>query len=132
MSTLPTTIAALWLLTMGQRPQGACLHGSAESADQRSRRESAMRFVKELQVNEGRFQSESGRYGSLTEIRGTALAPTGFVPRVVYDQWGYVVSVKDALDPCGFALFGDENGVVYEGRPAPDGTGSRTDAGGRG
>src|SRR5690349_12300450 len=119
MTALLTTMAALWLFTAGPAPQDTCLHGATESADQRTRRESAMRFVKEIQDNEGRFQSANGRFGSLSDVRGSAVAPTGFVPRLVFDQWGYVISVKDALDPCGFALFGDDNSVVYEGRPAP-------------
>jgi hypothetical protein len=33
------------------------------------------------------------------------------------DQFGYMIKVTDALDPCGFALFSDERGVVFEALP---------------
>jgi hypothetical protein len=31
--------------------------------------------------------------------------------------WSYVLSLKDLLDPCGFTLFSDEHGVIYEAYP---------------
>jgi len=38
----------------------------------------------------------------------------GFVPRLIVNQWGYLISLKDIFDVCGFALFSDEQGVIYE------------------
>ena len=44
-------------------------------------------------------------------------APVGFIPKLLFDQWSYVVSLKDYFDACGFALFSDERGVIYEAHP---------------
>jgi hypothetical protein len=53
----------------------------------------------------------------------------------VADQWTYAIALKDLFDACGFALFSDEQGVVYEAvrRPiqavAPRPPGNAPDAG---
>ena len=37
--------------------------------------------------------------------------------RVYTDHAGFVVSLKDSLDPCKFGIFSDESGFVYEKAP---------------
>lgn len=94
-----------------------CLHRSDESAGERSRRQAAVKFVDDVNVVQARRQRETGRYASLADIQQAHTAPLGFVSRLVLDQFGYVIRVVDALDPCGFALFSDERGVVFEAHP---------------
>ena len=101
---------------LGQGQQ--CLHSGDESVGERLRRQAAVDFVVELNAAQTRQQRATGRYASLGEIRQAASAPLGFVPRLVADQFGYIIKVVDALDPCGFALFSDERGVVFEAQPS--------------
>jgi hypothetical protein len=107
---------AFVVLTEGALGQ-QCLHRADESAEQRSRRQMAVNFVVELNAAQTRQQRETGRYASLAEIRQSTTAPLGFVPRLVIDQFGYMIKVTDALDSCGFTLFSDEHGVVFEAQP---------------
>src|SRR5687767_8629032 len=98
----------------GQR----CLHRADESAREYSRRQAAVKFIAEVNAAQTRRQKETGRYATLAEIQRASTAPLGFVPRLVLDQFGYVIKLVDALDPCGFVLFSDEGGVVFEAYPA--------------
>jgi len=94
-----------------------CLHKATQSDDQRARRHAAARFVAQVNAAQTRSHRELGRYVPL-EVGGVlSEVPVGFVPRLVFDQWGYVLSVKDLFDPCGFTLFSDEHGRIYEAHP---------------
>jgi len=53
----------------------------------------------------------------LHELRELPPLPVGFVPKLMTDQWSYVMSLTDLFDPCGAAMFLDERGVVYHGHP---------------
>jgi hypothetical protein len=47
-----------------------------------------------------------------------AAIPEGFAVHLATDgSTGYVFSVKDTLDPCRFALFSDQAGLIYTGEP---------------
>jgi hypothetical protein len=76
--------------------------------------------VQAVNALEARAHKERGSYVVLSES-GAPTAPVGFVPRLVFDRWGYLLIVKDLFDPCGFALISDEHGVVYEARPMASG-----------
>ena len=52
-------------------------------------------------------------------MRGLSSTPVGFIPTFLYDEWSYIVSLKDYFDGCGFALFSDERGVIYHSHPRP-------------
>jgi hypothetical protein len=45
--------------------------------------------------------------------------PAGMVVQFAVDRGGsgYVFTVKDARDPCGFAVFSDQDGVIYRAQP---------------
>jgi len=97
-----------------------CLHGPDESAAERARRRAAVVFLQEVNAAQARIQRERGSFVPLVEAVSLAAVPVGFVPRLVFDRWGYVVTLKDALDPCGFALVSDHDGLIYEARPVAD------------
>jgi hypothetical protein len=109
--------ASIGFLLTAEAQGQQCLHRGEESAGERLRRQAAVDFVVELNAAQTRQQRETGRYASLAEVRQSTTAPLGFVPRLVVDQFGYMIKVTDALDPCGFALFSDERGVVFEALP---------------
>jgi hypothetical protein len=94
-----------------------CIDSVEVSPQQRSRRDAAVRFIQAVNALEARWHQERGTYVALSEGRAPA-APVGFVPRLVFDRWGYVIVVKDLFDGCGFALISDEHGVVYEAHPS--------------
>jgi hypothetical protein len=109
------TIAIVGLAEHAQGQQ--CLHRSDESAGERLRRQAAVKFIDDVNIAQARRQRETGRYALLAEVQQGAIAPLGFVPRLLMDRFGYAIKVVDALDPCGFALFSDERGVVFEAHP---------------
>jgi hypothetical protein len=94
-----------------------CLHRADESAGDRSRRHTAVAFVAAVNAAQARHQREAGAYASLGEIKPAGNAPLGFVPRLILNPFGYAIKVVDTLDPCGFAVFSDERGVVFEAHP---------------
>jgi hypothetical protein len=88
-----------------------------EGAVDRSRREAVLRFVERVREREQAEWLDHGTYVALADTGVLSDAPVGFVPRLVFDRWGYLLSVKDLFDPCGFAVFSDEFGIVYEALP---------------
>jgi hypothetical protein len=46
-------------------------------------------------------------------LQRVSAPPDGFVARVTVDQNGYALSIKDSMDPCGFAYFSDQDGTIY-------------------
>ena len=109
-------IAAVLLVPTSSRAQ-QCLHGPAESQNQRARRDAAVRFLAQVRAAQALSQRERGTYAPLDSARNLRNLPVGFVPRLVFDRWSYIISVEDVLDPCGFTLFSDEHGLIYEAHP---------------
>lgn len=97
----------------------SCLHGPDESETERGRRTAAIAFVAQVNAAEAKLQRERGTYVALVDAVGMTTVPLGFVPRLTFDRWSYAISLKDVLDPCGFALFSDQDGLVFEARPLP-------------
>jgi hypothetical protein len=83
---------------------------------------SAVRYVQEFKAIQSRLHEQEGSYAPLARVEatGSLSAPFGFVPRLTLDRWSYVVILKDGLDPCGFALFTDQDSVIYNAHPVID------------
>jgi hypothetical protein len=43
--------------------------------------------------------------------------PAGFEVMLAAEQDVFAVVLKDTRDPCFFALFSDQKGLIYSGRP---------------
>lgn len=54
---------------------------------------------------------------ALNEAAGVGAPSVGFVFRILFDRWSYLISLKDFFDSCGFTLFADEHGIIYESHP---------------
>jgi hypothetical protein len=108
------------LFSAGTAQAQDCLHGADETSSERARRLTALQIVREINAAQVRLDRERGTYVPLGQATAVGRIPLGFVFRVTFDQWGYAVSAKDTLDPCGFSFFSDQDGVVYEARPASD------------
>jgi hypothetical protein len=112
----------LSLLAVGPTPASSqdCDPGGGtrvQDVQDRQRREAAVKYLKGLHLAQVRAQSDTGRFAALYELRNLPALPVGFVPKLLADQYSYVVSVKDLFDSCGVALFIDDRGVVYVGKP---------------
>ena len=94
-----------------------CLHKGDESVDQRARREAAIRYLETVKRAQAVSQRTQGTHVPLNEASGIDRTPVGFLPRLLFDRWAYLISLKDFFDPCGFTLFSDERGVIYEAYP---------------
>ena len=99
--------------------KGACLHGTSERADQRARRVAALEYVKRVTFIEGEGKLQAQQYYTLTDLPQLPPVPQGFKVQLSTDGTTYVLSLKDAQDPCGFAYFSDQDGVIYTATPAP-------------
>jgi hypothetical protein len=95
----------------------ACLHGPAEAAAQRTRRNGALEYAKVLNRLQAEGFLQAQRYFLLDTLPGLPPLPKGFAAQLSTDGATYAFSVKDTLDPCGFAYFSDQTGVVYSATP---------------
>ena len=97
--------------------------GTDESVDQRARRRTAFRYLRDVNAAEARLHQQRGTFASLVDAEATGLSrvPFGFVARLTFDRWSYAVILKDALDPCGSGFFADQDGVIYAARPITEG-----------
>jgi|SRR5712691_1866673 len=118
-----TTAAATALIVAGvllaattpEVPQ--CLHDARESVDQRTRRQAAVGYLRQVNTAQAGSWKERRTFLPLAEAAGSNSIPFGFVPRLTFDRWSYTVSLKDVLDPCRFSLFSDQDNVIYEAHP---------------
>ena len=115
--TLAIVMFAAVMLTATISPAQICLHGPTESPDQRLRRNAAIRFVQQVNDAQERLRVQNRKFGRLDELSVGASAPAGFVPRLTADDWSYSIVLKDLFDDCGFMIFSDQDGVIYEGHP---------------
>ena len=111
--------ALMLTLAMPSQATGPCLHGAGEYPSQRTRRIEAMAYLSHVNAAQARVRRDGGSFAPLSSL-GLAAAPVGFVPRLTFDQWNYQISLKDVLDSCGFALFSDQDGVIYAAQPVTE------------
>ena len=94
----------------------ACRHDDRESPEDKRRREQAFELVRSINQMEAESFSKTSRYLAKSELQVGAL-PSGFVLNVLADKTGFIVAMKDRLDPCRFGIFSDEEGIVYGSTP---------------
>lgn len=100
-----------------QPPARACLHGDDESPEQRARRVAALALARDVNTMEAMTAAKAkGVYQPLANLALNRPTPDGFRLQLITDGSGYAFSVKDTLDPCMFAFFSDQSGVILVGR----------------
>ena len=98
----------------------SCLHGASEKADQRTRRLAALAFVERVNFIEGEGKLQAQQYFSLEDLPQLPPLPAGFKAQLSNDGTTYTMSLKDTLDPCAFAYFTDQDGVIYSAAPVTE------------
>lgn len=114
MPTLRTLIITMAMLLTSAGAHGEeCLPQDIDAAS-RVRRDVALAYLSAVNSAQLQQQRQRGKYAPLNELTNMPSAPVGFVPKLLIDRWSYIVTLKDYFDVCGFALFSDERGVIYE------------------
>ena len=111
-STVPSTAPSAQLAGVP-----ACLHDDRERPSDRDRREQALSLAKAVHEAEGMAAERARLYVALPQLRGLPRTPRGFELRLYTDSHGYIMSLKDSLDPCRYGIFSDEAGILYEKAP---------------
>jgi len=62
------------------------------------------------------FQAQNRRYGQISDL-AVGAEPDGFRSQLTTDGTTYSLSVKDTVDACHFALFSDQQGLIYTSQP---------------
>jgi hypothetical protein len=95
----------------------ACLHGEAEVPAERVRRFQALAVARDVNTMEAAAAAQAnGLYQPLLKLELTRPTPDGFRLQLTTDGTNYAFSVKDLLDPCMFAYFSDQSGIILVGR----------------
>ena len=99
-----------------------CLHGPTERAEDRQRREQAVRVARDLNSQQAvaTASGPSAQYKRLGEMNLREI-PDGFsITLHTNGRRTYAFSLKDFNDPCYFAVFSDQDGHIYTSHPQPD------------
>ena len=83
---------------------------------QLARHTSAITVARQIKIAEADRFARTKRYVPLPELPGVTV-PNGFEAHVLTDGSTYMSSVKDAQDTCKFAVFSDQNGLIYTAAP---------------
>ena len=116
-ATVLIVTAAFWTGRTVVAQQPACLHGQDEAAAQRDRRQQALRLTRQINTLENVARNRARQYQPVTALPNVSAPPQGFAVHFATDGAPYAFSVKDTLDPCSFAYFSDEAGLIYTGQP---------------
>lgn len=95
--------------------QPACLHGPQPTAAEEARRRSAVAFTRHVNTMQVRVLAATKSFQSEGELPLTQAVPDGFVFRMTATSQSYAFSVQDARDPCRFAFFSDQGGLIFAG-----------------
>ncbi len=94
-----------------------CLHDSRSVAADRARRDGAINLARAINEAQATAVQATRRYQPLSALPDLPVTPRGFELRFYTNGEGYILSVKDTLDPCRYGLFTDQHGRLYEMSP---------------
>jgi hypothetical protein len=96
----------------------SCLHEAAtETESEQARRGLALRLARAINTAEMQVFSTQKKFTAIEQLPISAGVPQGFVAALSTDSQSYAFSIKDTIDPCRFAYFSDQNGVIFNGQP---------------
>ena len=80
-------------------------------------RRAALEFARLINTTELRAHSQAQAYYALGDLHTIPAPPDGFKAQLSSDGTSYTFSLKDSLDPCHFAFFSDQEGLIYTATP---------------
>ncbi len=92
--------------------QPACLHGPQETPEQAARRRAALTFTRQVNTLQAKVGA-TGAYVTADQVQFAV--PEGFEFRLAAAPKSYAFSVRDNTDPCRFAFFSDQQGLIFQG-----------------
>jgi hypothetical protein len=95
-----------------------CLHGAGETAADRARREQAVQYAAKVNAAESRSVPRVQKYRPLDELPNLPPLPAGFDIQFHSDGLTYTFSLKDTRDACHYAIFSDQDKLLYEAIPS--------------
>ncbi len=110
-------LAVAFCAQIGSSSAQTCLHGRSEPAEERARREHALKIAHQINIAEAFAKQSGGKYRPLSELVNVPAPPSGFAVRLLTDGAAYTLSMKDERDACRYAIFSDQDGRIYEGYP---------------
>jgi hypothetical protein len=117
---LPAACLGIVLAALTTSPasarQDACFQGQGETTVEATRRRDAVGLVRAVNTAQAAAFGRTGRYQPLANVT-VPVTPTGFALQFALSDTGYVFSVKDTLDPCRYAYFSDQAGLIYTAQP---------------
>ena len=103
-----------WGLTPTQAD--SCDPKAPPTEAQTARRHAAVNVARQINTAEAAIWRSAQRYAPLDGLAAVTV-PEGFEAQVSTDGTTYTFSVKDKQDACGFAVFSDQNGLIYNASP---------------
>jgi hypothetical protein len=96
-------------------PAQGCTPGTA-TTEQQAWRWQAVQFARRINTAESKAFATGHAYLPLAALPDVG-TPDGFSAELAVDESGYVFGIKDTHDPCKFALFSDQGGLIYSAQP---------------
>ena len=123
-----TPIVSPTFRTPSPNTAAQCLHGADETTEQKERRRQGIALARIINTAQARQRGSGGTFfdtatllaqPDVARIAGTSgnQLIQGWRLEHVASGDGYVFSIKDTLDPCGFAFFSDAAGIIYTAEP---------------
>jgi len=104
--------AAMPMEQFGYAP--TCRHGQAPTEEDRARRAQAVTLAKAINTAQASLVQRTQQYHPVESLGNLPAVPAGFELNLFADHSGYMFAIKDTQDPCWFAVFSDNRGLVYE------------------
>jgi hypothetical protein len=95
------------------------LHGESERPDQSVRRQEALKTAQQINTAEQSNIARGLRIYRAFDRLGVPGPPAGFQLQMNVGETSYMFSLKDTIDPCGFAIFSDQSERIYATTPQP-------------
>ena len=95
-----------------------CLHGADETVANRGRRQQAVQYAAKVNAAEGMSAPRLQNYRPLDDLPNLPPLPAGFDIQFHTDGRTYTFSVKDTRDACHYAIFSDQDKLLYEAIPS--------------
>jgi hypothetical protein len=114
---LIVTLALLLTYGAGTAAAQSCLHDAHETQAQKARRDAAVQLATRINLAEmvtSGPRTPNNRYRPLNELTNIPPTPPGFDLQFHTDGNTYSFSIKDRMDPCRYAVFSDQEKVLYE------------------